>query len=174
MPTPSSRTRGERAAPRAGSWLRRSTATSWSFRRSPITMVAAVVTLLFFLLALFAPHRAAEPVRPGAAQSDEFADLAAWWTADGQSPSCSAPTTRAATCFPRSSTACALSLVVGCRRRCLRRLARHRARAGRGYVGGAVDALIMRIADVQLTFPAILIALLDRWRRRAARSGCAP
>jgi len=29
-----------------------------------------------------------------------------------------------------------------------------------GYVGGRVDAIIMRIADVQLTFPAILIALL--------------
>ena len=29
-----------------------------------------------------------------------------------------------------------------------------------GYVGGSVDALIMRAADVQLTFPAILIALL--------------
>ncbi len=29
-----------------------------------------------------------------------------------------------------------------------------------GYVGGATDALIMRIADVQLTFPAILVALL--------------
>lgn len=29
-----------------------------------------------------------------------------------------------------------------------------------GYVGGKIDALIMRIADVQLTFPAILIALL--------------
>jgi peptide/nickel transport system permease protein len=29
-----------------------------------------------------------------------------------------------------------------------------------GYVGGAVDALLMRVADVQLTFPAILIALL--------------
>lgn len=29
-----------------------------------------------------------------------------------------------------------------------------------GYVGGRVDAVIMRIADVQLTFPAILIALL--------------
>ena len=29
-----------------------------------------------------------------------------------------------------------------------------------GYFGGAVDGLIMRIADVQLTFPAILIALL--------------
>jgi peptide/nickel transport system permease protein len=29
-----------------------------------------------------------------------------------------------------------------------------------GYVGGRVDAFIMRLADVQLSFPAILIALL--------------
>ena len=29
-----------------------------------------------------------------------------------------------------------------------------------GYAGGWIDAVIMRIADVQLTFPAILIALL--------------
>jgi peptide/nickel transport system permease protein len=29
-----------------------------------------------------------------------------------------------------------------------------------GYLGGRVDAVIMRFADVQLTFPAILIALL--------------
>ena len=29
-----------------------------------------------------------------------------------------------------------------------------------GYVGGRVDAIIMRVADVQLSFPAILIALL--------------
>lgn len=29
-----------------------------------------------------------------------------------------------------------------------------------GYFGGAVDAVIMRIADIQLSFPAILVALL--------------
>ncbi|MEE9589583.1 MAG: ABC transporter permease, partial [Hyphomicrobiaceae bacterium] len=29
-----------------------------------------------------------------------------------------------------------------------------------GYVGGTLDAFIMRIADIQLSFPAILIALL--------------
>lgn len=29
-----------------------------------------------------------------------------------------------------------------------------------GYVGGRVDAFIMRVADVQLSFPAILVALL--------------
>jgi peptide/nickel transport system permease protein len=36
-----------------------------------------------------------------------------------------------------------------------------------GYIGGAVDSVIMRIADVQLTFPAILIALLINGVARA-------
>ena len=29
-----------------------------------------------------------------------------------------------------------------------------------GYAGGAVDAVLMRVADIQLTFPSILVALL--------------
>ena len=37
-----------------------------------------------------------------------------------------------------------------------------------GYVGGRVDAFIMRVADVQLSFPAILIALLIDGVVRAA------
>jgi peptide/nickel transport system permease protein len=37
-----------------------------------------------------------------------------------------------------------------------------------GYAGGRIDAFIMRIADVQLSFPAILIALLIDGVARAA------
>ncbi len=37
-----------------------------------------------------------------------------------------------------------------------------------GYFGGTIDAVIMRIADVQLSFPAILIALLIDGITRAA------
>ena len=37
-----------------------------------------------------------------------------------------------------------------------------------GYLGGTVDAILMRIADVQLTFPSILIALLVDGILRAA------
>jgi peptide/nickel transport system permease protein len=37
-----------------------------------------------------------------------------------------------------------------------------------GYLGGKVDAFIMRVADVQLSFPAILIALLVDGVARAA------
>jgi len=40
-----------------------------------------------------------------------------------------------------------------------------------GYVGGRFDALIMRIADVQLSFPAILIALLIDGFARVALPG---
>ena len=36
-----------------------------------------------------------------------------------------------------------------------------------GYAGGAVDALIMRAADIQSTFPAILIAMLIDGTSRA-------
>jgi peptide/nickel transport system permease protein len=40
-----------------------------------------------------------------------------------------------------------------------------------GYVGGWVDTLVMRIADIQLTFPAILIALLIDGTVRAVLPG---
>jgi peptide/nickel transport system permease protein len=40
-----------------------------------------------------------------------------------------------------------------------------------GYAGGRIDALIMRIADVQLSFPAILIALLIDGVARAVVPG---
>jgi peptide/nickel transport system permease protein len=39
-----------------------------------------------------------------------------------------------------------------------------------GYAGGRLDAFIMRVADVQLSFPAILIALLIDGAARAALS----
>ncbi|MBS0327472.1 MAG: ABC transporter permease, partial [Proteobacteria bacterium] len=40
-----------------------------------------------------------------------------------------------------------------------------------GYVGGTLDAFIMRVADVQLSFPAILIALLVDGLARAVIKG---
>ena len=40
-----------------------------------------------------------------------------------------------------------------------------------GYVGGVVDGVIMRVADVQISFPAILIALLIDGVMRALLPG---
>ena len=75
-------------------------------------------------------------------------------------PSCSAPTSRAATSSRPSSTACGSRSSVGFLGVLLAATLGITLGLIAGYVGGRVDAVIMRIADVQLTFPAILIALL--------------
>src|ERR1700742_3032561 len=70
------------------SWLRRAFASDifYSFRRSRLTMVAAAVTISFFLLAIAAPLLAVQnPFDPAQLQllNSRIAPL---WTADGQSP----------------------------------------------------------------------------------------
>ncbi len=58
----------------------------YSFRRSKLTMVAAAITLLFFLLAIFASVLAVQnPFDPAQLQLMN-SRIAPLWTADGQSP----------------------------------------------------------------------------------------
>ena len=71
-----------------GRWLGRAVDSDlfYSFRRSRITMIATVVTALFFLLAIFAPLIAVQnPFDPAQLQLMN-SRIAPLWTADGQSP----------------------------------------------------------------------------------------
>ena len=120
-----------------------------SFRRSRLTMVAAAITLLFFLLAIFASWFAVQnPFDPAQLQLIN-SRIAPLWTADGQSPFLLGTDEQGRDVLSAILYGLRISLAVGI--------------AGvlvAGYFGGVVDTVIMRIADVQLTFPAILIALL--------------
>ena len=74
-----------RPSPAPG-WLRRTLDSDlfYSFRRSRITMVAAVVTLLFFLLAIFASAISVQnPFDPAQLQLMN-SRIAPLWTAEGQ------------------------------------------------------------------------------------------
>src|SRR6202047_3051651 len=82
----------EPGAPRThlvpGRWFGRTIESDvfYSFRRSRLTMVAAAVTLLFFLLAIFASVLAVQnPFDPAQLQLMN-SRIAPIWTADGQSP----------------------------------------------------------------------------------------
>src|SRR6201994_5115915 len=69
-------------------WFRRALASDlfYSFRRSKLTMVATAVTLLFFLLAIFASVVAVQnPFDPAQLQLIN-SRITPLWTADGQSP----------------------------------------------------------------------------------------
>ncbi len=150
------------SAPVAVGWFRRAVDSDvfYSFRRSRITMVAAGLTVLFFLLAIFAPVFSVQnPFDPAQLQLMN-SRIAPLWTADGQSPFLLGTDEQGRDVLSAILYGLRISLVVGVLGVVLSGTLGILLGLVAGYVGGAVDGLIMRIADVQLTFPAILIALL--------------
>ena len=132
----------------------------YSFRRSKITMVAAAVTALFFLLAIFAPLFVVQnPFDPAQLQLMN-SRIAPLWTADGQSPFLLGTDEQGRDVFSAILYGLRISLTVGILGVLFSGALGIMLGLIAGYFGGAIDGLIMRIADVQLSFPAILIALL--------------
>jgi peptide/nickel transport system permease protein len=149
--------------PRAShGWLKRALDSDlfYSFRRSKLTMVAAAVTILFFLLAIFASVISVQnPFDPAQLQLIN-SRIAPLWTADGQSPFLLGTDEQGRDVFSAILYGLRISLVVGVLGVAFAGALGITLGLIAGYVGGAVDSVIMRIADVQLTFPAILTALL--------------
>jgi peptide/nickel transport system permease protein len=144
------------------SWLKRTLDSDMfhSSRRSKMTVVAAAVTALFFLLALFASQLSVQnPFDPAQLQLMN-SRISPLWTADGQSPFLLGTDEQGRDVFSAILYGLRVSLVVGVLGMLFAGVLGVTLGLVAGYVGGAVDGLIMRIADVQLTFPAILIALL--------------
>jgi peptide/nickel transport system permease protein len=132
----------------------------YSFRRSRLTVVAAAVTLLFFLLAIAAPLLAVQdPFDPAQLQLIN-SRIAPLWTADGQNPFLLGTDEQGRDVLSAILYGLRISLIVGILGVVFSGALGITLGLIAGYFGGAIDALIMRIADVQLTFPAILIALL--------------
>ncbi len=132
----------------------------YSFRRSRLTMLAAAVTALFFLVAIFAPYLSVQnPFDPAQLQLIN-SRIAPLWTADGQSPYLLGTDEQGRDVWSAILYGLRVSLIVGVLGVLLSGTLGIVLGLIAGYFGGIIDSLIMRIADVQLTFPAILIALL--------------
>jgi peptide/nickel transport system permease protein len=145
-----------------GRWLARALASDmfYSFRRSKLTMAAAAVAILFFVLAIFAPVLSVQnPFDPAQLQLMN-SRISPLWTADGQSPFLLGTDEQGRDVFSAILYGLRISLAVGVLGVVFSGALGILLGLIAGYVGGAIDGLIMRIADVQLTFPAILIALL--------------
>jgi peptide/nickel transport system permease protein len=131
-----------------------------SFRRSKITMVAAAIVALFFIVAIAAPLLAPQdPFDPAQIELIN-SRIAPLWTADGQRPFLLGTDEQGRDVFSAILYGLRISLTVGVLGVGLAAAIGISLGLIAGYFGGFVDSLIMRVADVQLTFPAILIALL--------------
>ena len=144
-------------------WLHRAADSDvwWSFKSSPLTVAAAVATFLIvavaFLSPVLAPHT---PFDPATLSLTDGLKPPAMLSADGDWAFPLGTDDQGRDILSSIMYGTRLSLVVGLASVVVAMTLGITLGLLSGYLGGAVDALIMRVADVQLTFPAILVALL--------------
>lgn len=134
---------------------------AYSFVRSPVTLLAGGVTLLFFVAAILAPWVAPHDPFDIATLDLNDAFIPPVW--QGEAGTWRYPLGTDGQGRDVLSTiifASRISLTVGISAVLLAAILGGALGLLAGYVGGWFDALVMRLADVQLTVPAILAALM--------------
>ncbi|HEX4781150.1 MAG TPA: ABC transporter permease [Usitatibacter sp.] len=132
----------------------------YSFRHSPITVIACLTILVGIIAATFAPWVA--PHNPFDLKTlnllDAFTPPA--FEAKGNPTYLLGTDDQGRDVLSAIIFGSRMSLVIGLLATCLATVFGVSMGLLSGYAGGKIDAFIMRVADVQLSFPAILIALL--------------
>ncbi len=134
---------------------------AYSFRTSPVALVSGIVALAIILGAVFAPWLAPyDPFDPGSLnlmdgftppmEPNPFTGNVYWMGTDNQGRDV----------FSTILYGARTSLFVGFAAVLFAMVLGISLGLVAGYRGGWLDGLLMRIADVQLTFPSILLALL--------------
>ena len=133
---------------------------AWSFRRSPVAVVAALVTLACVGAALLSPWISPQdPFDPAALDLNQALFPPAW-DEEGKKQYLLGTDNQGRDILSTIMHGARISLGVGLASVVFALILGVSLGLLAGYLGGRVDAVIMRIADVQLSFPAILIALL--------------
>lgn len=131
-----------------------------SFLRSRVTVVAAIGTFVLFVLALFAPWVAPHDPFDLASVSILDARVPPFWMEYSDPRFPLGTDDQGRDIISGIFYGMRISLIVGFCSVIAAAFIGISLGLVAGYVGGRTDAIIMRIADIQLTFPAILIALL--------------
>jgi peptide/nickel transport system permease protein len=142
-----------------------------SFRSSPVTIAAALVTLLLVLAAALAPWIAPQNPLDLAALDLLNAEIPPAWVDGGEKRFLLGTDNQGRDVLSAILYGLRISLVVGAASVVVAMTLGVTLGLTAGFVGGWVDGLIMRIADIKLSFPAILIALLINGMVRAAFPG---
>ncbi len=131
-----------------------------SFRSSKVTMLAAFVVVVMMLAALLAPVLATMNPFDPAQVFLMNASLPPSWLPNGDPQFVIGTDDQGRDLYSAILYGLRVSLAVGFAGVALAATLGIGLGLIAGYFGGRVDAIIMRVADIQLTFPAILIALL--------------
>jgi peptide/nickel transport system permease protein len=140
----------------------------WSFTRSPVVVISAIVATICIGGAVLAPWIA--PHNPFDLASLQLLDAfkPPAWEEEGAREYLLGTDDQGRDVLSAIMYGARVSLLVGFCAVVMSVLLGVSAGLAAGYLGGSVDALLMRIADIKLTFPTILIALLIDGITRAA------
>jgi peptide/nickel transport system permease protein len=132
----------------------------YSFSRSPLTIVSAIITAIFFIAAAFAPLLAPHnPFDPGTLDlMDGFTSPA--WTSEGTAKFLLGTDDQGRDILSTIMYGSRVSLLVGFCAVTFSVVVGVGLGLLAGYVGGWIETAVMRLADVQLAIPAILVALM--------------
>ena len=132
----------------------------WSFRRSPVAIVSFAVLVVCVVGAIFAPWIA--PHNPFDLRTLSLSNslLPPGWVDNGRAAFPLGTDDQGRDVLSGIMYGARISLLVGVASVALAIAIGVSLGLLAGYAGGKIDAFIMRVADVQLSFPAILIALL--------------
>ena len=133
---------------------------AYRFRTSPMAVLSALVCVLFFAGALLAPWIA--PTNPYDLKTHNLLDsrMPPAWVADGDVRCLLGTDNQGASVLSSILFGARVSLLVGFASVILSMIIGVALGLASGYFGGRTDAATMRTAEVQPTFPAILVALL--------------
>src|SRR5690606_10068568 len=128
---------------------------AWSWRHSPVAIVASIILFLLLVGSLGANWIASHD--PFDLASINLLDylLPPAWEADGQRTYLLGTDSQGRDLFSALLYGTRISLLIGFASVALAMVVGIVLGLIAGYAGGRVDALIMRIADIQLSFPAI-------------------
>ncbi len=132
----------------------------YSFSRSPAAIISAVIALAIFLGAVFAPIIAPHNPFDLASLNLLDANTPPAWSPDGSSQFLLGTDDQGRDILSAILYGSRISLLVGFASVLFSLVIGVTLGLISGYAGGRIDTFIMRVADVQLSFPAILIALL--------------
>jgi peptide/nickel transport system permease protein len=138
-----------------------------SFRNNPVAIGAAIVAAIMMLGALFAPLLA--PYDPFDLKTLDLNNslMPPAWTPEGKQAYLLGTDDQGRDVLSTILYGSRISLLVGLSSVAFALVMGVGLGLISGYLGGRLDAFIMRVADVQLSFPAILIALLINGVARA-------
>ncbi len=132
----------------------------WSFRRSPVAMIASSIVVAFGLVALLAPWLATQNPFDPASLDILDARLPPAWIEGGTAKYLLGSDSQGRDVLSTILHGARISLGVSLAANLAAMAIGVTLGLVAGYFGGRLDNALMRVADVQLSFPTILIALL--------------